>query len=208
MTNAGHSASLPLTTMTTLMLAVFAVSVGYGVVLPLLPFLVQRLVGPALTSSQVPRHTGLLTATYALALFLGAPSWGRLSDAYGRRNLLLIALFGFSAATVVFSFAASLPAIYIQRFLSGLFAAGVTPIASATVGDLAPAGEQRGRRLAFVSMASIAGFLLGPTLGVSTVRIGGAILGNVTTGSINIPLASTALFATLVGVLVALAVPN
>lgn len=208
MTVARPSTGVPGTTMTALMLAVFTVSVGYGVVLPLLPFLVERFVGAAVTSSQVPRHTGLLTATYALALFLGAPFWGRLSDSYGRRNLLLIALFGFSAATLVFSLAASLTAIYIQRFLSGLFAAGVTPIASATIGDLAPPGEQRGRRLAFVSMASIAGFLLGPTLGVATARMGGAIFGIVTTGSITVPLASTAILAILVGVLVALVVPN
>ena len=200
---------VPGTTMIALMLAVFTVSVGYGVVLPLLPGLVERFVGAALTSSQVPRHTGLLTATYALALFLGAPLWGRLSDSYGRRNLLLAALFGFSATTVVFSLAANLTAIYLQRFLSGLFAAGVTPIASATIGDLAPPGEQRGRRLAFVSMASIAGFLLGPTLGVSAARIGGAIFGIVTTaGSLTVPLASTAILAALVSVVVALAEPN
>lgn len=208
MTDARDSAGVRGTTMTALMLAVFTVSVGYGVVLPLLPSLVERFVGGALTSSQVPRHTGLLTATYALALFLGAPFWGRLSDSYGRRNLLLVALVGFSAATVVFSLATNLTAIYIQRFLSGLFAAGVTPIASATIGDLAPPGDERGRRLAVVNMANIAGFLLGPTLGVSTARMGGAIFGIVTTGSITVPLVSTAILAALVSVLVALAVPD
>ena len=195
--------------MAALALAVFTVSVGYGVVLPLLPYLVERLLGGGLTPTQVSRHTGLLTGAYALALFLGAPAWGRLSDRHGRRNVLLIALLGFSAATLVFSLAESLTAIYIQRFLSGLFAAGVTPIASATIGDLASAGEGRGRRLAFVSMASIAGFPLGPPLGVFAAGTGAGLFGVVTpVGSISVPLASTGVLVAVVSLLVALAVPD
>jgi len=198
---------IPRSTMTALMLAVFTVSVGYGVVLPLLPFVVEQFAGAGLTPGQVPRHAGLLTATYALALFLGAPLWGRLSDSYGRRNLLLVALIGFSATTVIFSLASTLTAIYVQRFSSGLFAAGVTPIASATIGDLTPPGQQRGRLLAFVSMASIAGFLLGPTLGIATGRIGVEVFG-IVTESVTIPLVSTAILGALASVLVAFVVSN
>jgi MFS family permease len=61
--------------MTALMLAVFTVSLGYGVVLPLLPSLVARLLSSASTPSQISQHTGWLTGVYALALFLGAPAW-------------------------------------------------------------------------------------------------------------------------------------
>jgi MFS family permease len=178
-------------------------------VLPLLPALIERLLGAASTPGLVSRHTGLLTAVYALALFLTAPAWGRLSDRHGRRTVLLIALLGFSAATLVFSLSETLSAIYVQRFLTGTFAAGVTPIASAAIGDVASAGQRRGRQLAFVSMASIAGFLLGPTLGVFTARIGAALFGVVTpVRSIITPLTSTAILAFLGSVLVALTVPN
>ena len=61
-----------------LMLAVFAVSVGFGVTLPLLPFLIERLLGPDGDAAQVSRATGLLTSLYMLSLFLFAPAWGRL----------------------------------------------------------------------------------------------------------------------------------
>ena len=68
------------TTIATLTLAVFRVPVGYGVVLPLLPYLIERLPGAEAGVAQVSRHTGLLTGVYALALFLFAPIWGRASD--------------------------------------------------------------------------------------------------------------------------------
>src|ERR1700674_2789058 len=80
-----------------LMLAVFTVSVGFGVVLPLLPYLIERLLGTGFEAAQVSRHTGLLTAVYTLSLFLFAPMWGRLSDRRGTRRVLLVGLLGFSA---------------------------------------------------------------------------------------------------------------
>ena len=66
------SRDLPRATMAALMLAAFTVSVGYGVVLPLLPYLIERLLGAGVEVAQVSRHTGLLTAVYTLAPFLFA----------------------------------------------------------------------------------------------------------------------------------------
>ena len=57
-------ARVPASTMATLMLAVFTVSMGYGIVLPLLPNVIERLLGAAGDGSQVSRATGLLTALY------------------------------------------------------------------------------------------------------------------------------------------------
>ena len=76
--------------MAALMLAVFVVSIGYGVVLPLLPYLIERLQGGGIQVAQVSRHTGLLTAIYTLCLFLFSPLWGRLSDRRGARGVLLL----------------------------------------------------------------------------------------------------------------------
>jgi MFS family permease len=200
---------MPRATTAALVLAVFTVSVGYGVVLPLLPDLVERMLGPGTSTAPVSRHTGLLTATYALALFLAAPAWGWLSDAHGRRNALLAGLIGFSVATAVFSLVESITAIYVQRFLSGLFAAAAMPVAWAGVSDVTAPDEARGRRLAFISMASVAGFLIGPTLGVFVTRMGTDLLTfGSQVGSITIPLASTAMLAALVSIVVAAAVPN
>ena len=195
--------------MATLMLAVFTVSVGYGVVLPLLPYLIERLLGAGVVSAQVSRHTGLLTGVYTLALFLFAPVWGRASDRLGRRNVLLVGLFGFGMTMMISSFVESLAAVYAERVLSGMFAAAVTPVAAAAVGDFATTDQTRARRLAFVSMAGIAGFLLGPMLSVFISRFATAFF-TITqpVGSLKIPLAATALLAVLVGVVVAFAVPR
>jgi len=156
--------------MSVLMLAVFTVSVGFGVLLPLLPSLIERLLGPGGGAAEISRSTGLLTALYMFALFLFAPVWGGLSDRYGRRLILLIGLAGFGAITLTFSFIESLTAVYAERFLSGVFAAAVAPVALATIGDLEPHEAARARRLTFISLAGISGFLIGPILGVAITR--------------------------------------
>lgn len=103
-----RSASVPEAAMATLMRAVFTVSVGFGVVLPLLPYLIERLLG--VEAAQVSWHTGLLTAVYTLALFLFAPMWGRLSDRRGPRGVLLVGLLGCGVNMLAFSFVESLAA--------------------------------------------------------------------------------------------------
>jgi len=195
--------------MAALMLAVFTVSVGFGVVLPLLPYLIERLLGAGAGAAQVSRHTGLLTAVYTLSLFLFAPMWGRLSDRRGPRGVLLVGLLGFGVTMLVFSFIESLAAVYAERFLSGMFAAAVTPVAAAAIGTFTTTEQGRARRLAFVSMAGIAGFLLGPMLGVFVTRFAADFFTlAMPAGSVAIPLAATAVLAFLVASAVAFAVPG
>jgi MFS family permease len=203
------ASGVPTSTMAVLMLSVFTVSMGYGVLLPLLPFLIERLLGAGADATQVSRSTGLLTGLYTLSLFLFAPAWGHLSDRFGRRTVLLIGLVGFSATMMIFSFIESLSAVYAERFLSGMFAAAVTPVALATIGDLAVNEEARARRLTFVSLAGISGFLLGPTLGVA-IAGGAARLFAVdgAAGGLSIPLAGTAVFALLAAAAAAVTIPN
>ena len=203
------SRDLPRATMVALMLAAFVASVGYGVMLPLLPYLIERLLGAGVGIAQVSRHTGLLTAVYTLSPFLFAPMWGRLSDRHGPRGVLLVGLLGFGATMLVFSFADSLTAVYAERFLSGLFAAAVTPVAAAAIGNFSKTAQLRVRRFAFVSMAGIAGFLIGPMLGVFIARFAVDFFSfAMPTGSVAIPLVVTALFAFIVAALVAFAVPS
>jgi len=195
--------------MTALILAVFVVSIGYGVVLPLLPSLIERLLGAGVKAAQVSRHTGLLTAVYTLSLFLFAPLWGRLSDRRGPRGVLLTGILGFGITMLVFSFVESLAAVYTERFLSGVFAAAVTPVAAAVIGNFTTTEQGRARRLTFVSMAGIAGFLFGPMLGVFVTRFAANFLTRaLPAGSVAIPLAATALLAFLVAGTVAWAVPR
>lgn len=154
-----------------LMLTVFTVSVGYGVTLPLLPYSLQRIIGSAGTTVLISRHTGLLAAIYLLTLVLFAPLWGRISDEVGRRTVLLIGLTGFAGAMAIFSFLEGLGALYAERFFSGIFAAAITPIASAFIGDIKIAEGGEAKRLTMVSLAGMAGFLLGPMLGVFITRV-------------------------------------
>lgn len=196
-------------TIATLMLSVFTVSVGFGVLLPQLPFLVERLLGAGVDVAQVSRHTGLLTAVYTLSLFLFAPMWGRLSDRHGPRGVLLTGLIGFGVTMLVFSSVESLATVYTERFLSGMFAAAVTPVAAAVMGSFKTTEQGRARRLAFTSMAGIAGFLLGPMLGVFVTSFAADVFTlNMNAGSVSIPLATTSLFAFLSALAVRFVVPS
>ena len=207
--HAMRAAGVPPSTMAALVLAVFTVSVGFGVVLPLLPYLIERLLGAGVAAAQVSRHTGLLTAVYTLSLFLFAPLWGRLSDRRGPRGVLLIGLIGFGVTMLAFSFVESLAAVYAERFLSGMFAAAVTPVVAAVIGNFTTNEQGRARRLAFVSMAGIAGFFFGPMLGVFVTRFAADVFAlAVPAGSVAIPLVATALLAFLVACAVAFTVPS
>ncbi len=192
-----------------LMLAVFAVSVGFGIVLPLLPNLIERLLRAGAEAAEISRHTGFLTGVYTLALFLFAPAWGWASDRLGCRSVLLVGLLGFGIALLLFSFAKSLSAVYAARFLSGVFAAAVTPIAAAAIGDVATTEQARGRRLVFVSMAGMVGFLVGPMLSVLLDRITTGVFAiTQPAGSMKLPLVATALLAAAIALAVVVAVPG
>ena len=191
------------------MLAVFTVSAGYGVVLPLLPYRLEQLLGPVAQTVQVSRNVGLMTGIYALALFLFAPTWGRISDRCGRRVVLLAGLVGFGTTMLVFSSVEALWAVYVERFLSGMFAAAVTPVASATIGDLAATEQTRARRLTFVSLSGVSGFLLGPMLGVYITRSAAKLLSIPgPAGSLAITLVATAGLALVAALAVGLCVPG
>ena len=145
-----------------LLLGAFVVALAYGTALPILPFLLERRIGPGL---DVGWHTGLLTGTYTFALFLFAPLWGRLSDRWQRRGTILIGLAGFAGSLILFAFIDSLVALYAGRFLSGAFAAAVVPVALATLADWAADEEARARHFAWLNIATIGGSLAGPAIG-------------------------------------------
>lgn len=195
--------------MVAVMLAVFAVATGYSVVLPLLPSVIESFAKAGGRPAAVARATGLLTGTYTVALFAFAPAWGWLSDRLGRRAVLLIGLAGFGVTLLVSALINDLGAVYAQRFLTGIFAAAVTPVAAAALADVATTEQKRARRLAFISMAGSAGFFLGPMLGGITSRAVAAFpWARTGTGVLTVPLSATALLAILAGVGVMIALPG
>jgi MFS family permease len=149
----------------------FAVSVGYSIVLPILPFLIERLAGTT-DPATLSWHTGLLTGTYVLAIFLFAPFWGKLSDRRARRPVILLGLVGLAVTLGLFALFESLPLLYLGRFLDGIFAAAITPAAYALVGDHSPSKESRARRFTLLNVAATAGFFVGPLLAGLVLRAG------------------------------------
>jgi len=118
-----------------LMGSVFAVYVGYGIVLPVLPFLLQRLLGDGAHAS-VAWHTGAIAGVYMLGLFLFAPLWGRVSDRWGRRPVILLGLGGCVAALTLFGAADRLWLAYLARGLGGVLVSAVLPVTLAYVSDI------------------------------------------------------------------------
>ena len=189
-----------------LMLAMFAVAVGYGVILPVLPFLVGRL-PEAADATVASWHTGLLTGTYTLALFVFAPLWGRLSDRHGRRRVLLLGLGGFAVTLPLFALADGLPLLYLGRLLSGLFAAAVAPVVYARVADHAPTKEWRAHRFALLNVAGTAGFFVGPVIGGFALVAARTLFAEGAAAGFLAPLLATSLVTLLAGLLVRALVP-
>lgn len=185
----------------------FAITVGYGIALPILPFLIERVAG-TVNPSTLSRHTGLLTGIYILAIFMFAPLWGKLSDRKGRRPVMLLGLVGFAVTVALFVIADSLVLLYVSRFLSGLFAAAITPVAYALVGDHAPSREWRAHRFALINIAGTAGFFVGPLLGGLSVRAAGAIFNAPTEGPLVTPFVAAAALALVAGIAVWALVPT
>ena len=146
-----------------LMAAVFAVYVGYGIVLPLLPFMLERMLQDA-TRASVAWHTGLIAAVYMFALFVAAPLWGRYSDSAGRRPIILLGLGGCVIALIAFGFATKLWHAYAARAIGGALVSAVLPVALAYVSDTS-LPVARARRFAWMTAATTLGFLVGPLLG-------------------------------------------
>lgn len=147
-----------------LLASAFVVALGYGIVLPVLPMMVERFAGSTDTTFNA-RQIGFLTAAYVAAPVGAAFLWGKWSDLIGRRPVLVVGLIGFALTLAASALAPSLLVLYIGRTLNGGFAAAVGPTALAFIADTEGEDNRCTRAFGWMSMASIAGFLVGPTLG-------------------------------------------
>ncbi len=137
-------------------LTVFIYLLGFGIVIPIIPLLGIQL-------GATPFETGLLLAIYSLMQFVFSPFWGRLSDRYGRRPILLICLAGEVFSYLLFAQAHSLTILFIARAFSGFFGASIST-ASAYISDITPPNE-RSKGMALIGAAFGLGFLFGPAIG-------------------------------------------
>lgn len=105
----------------------------------------------------------LLASLYAFLQFIFAPIWGRMSDKYGRRPILLSTLAVTSIAYFIWIFASSFNLLILSRILGGITAANIS-VVSASIADLTDR-HNRARGMALIGMAFGLGFLMGPTIG-------------------------------------------
>ena len=141
--------------------AVLLNSVGFGIVMPVLPELIVDVTGDPL--HEAARHGGWLVFVYALMQFFCAPLAGNLSDRFGRRPVLLGSLFVFGLDHLIMGFAPTLAWLYAGRLVAGMSATSFA-IANACVADLFPP-EKRAQNFGLMGAAFGAGFILGPVIG-------------------------------------------
>jgi len=146
-----------------LLLIVFVDLLGFGVLIPLIPFYAVRL-------GLSPEWVTLVIALHSLMQFVGAPILGRLSDRHGRRPVLAISMAGHALAYGLLIFSDGLALLVLSRLLSGVTSANLAA-AYAYISDVTPPA-QRAASLARLSAAFALGFALGPALG-------GLLAGNV-----------------------------
>ncbi len=138
--------------------------IGFGIVLPLLPYYAVEfgasdwLVGP-------------LVASFSVAQLIATPFWGKISDHYGRRPLILAGLAFSAVSYVLFGLATTVTVLFISRLVQGA-SGGTIAVAQAYVADTT-APERRAQVLGWLSAASGAAFMIGPAIGSWAFRIGG-----------------------------------
>ncbi len=151
-----------------LFLVVFINLVGFGLVVPLLPFFAQSL-------DAAPWQVALLFSAYSLGQFFAEPFWGRLSDRIGRKPVLLMTVIANAVGYLMLAFAPNIWIAIAIRLFTGLGAGNVSTV-QGYVADVTPP-EKRAGRMGLIGAAFGAGFVAGPGLSGLLVREDIGVLG-------------------------------
>ena len=141
---------------------VFIDLLGFGIIIPLLPFYAESFGASALT-------IGLLGTSFSLMQFLFSPIWGRWSDRIGRKPIILVGLMGSCLSYLTLALATSLPLVFAARIIGGIAGANI-PTAQAYIADITTP-ENRARGMGMVGAAFGLGFIFGPALGGLLSRV-------------------------------------
>ncbi|CUH84274.1 TCR/Tet family MFS transporter [Thalassovita mediterranea] len=136
-------------------------AMGIGLIMPVMPELIQEVSAGALGQAAI--WGGILASSFAVMQFLFAPMLGRLSDAYGRRPILLVSLIVMAADYVVMGLAGSVWILLLARIIGGITAA-THSTALAYMADISD-GSEKAKRFGLIGAAFGLGFVLGPGLG-------------------------------------------
>jgi DHA1 family tetracycline resistance protein-like MFS transporter len=144
-------------------ITVFIDLLGFGIIIPLLPFYAESYGASAFT-------IGLLGTSFSLMQFLFSPIWGRWSDKIGRKPIILLGLMGSCLSYLALALATSLPMIFFARIIGGIAGANI-PTAQAYIADVTTP-ENRARGMGMVGAAFGLGFIFGPAIGGLLSRFG------------------------------------
>jgi DHA1 family tetracycline resistance protein-like MFS transporter len=143
-------------------LTIFVNLVGFGIIIPLLPFYAE-------TFGASPLVIGLLFAVFSVAQLIASPVLGDLSDRYGRRPVLIFSLIGTVVSFVMMAMAHSILILFVARIVDGLSGGNIST-ARAYVGDVTEP-KDRARAFGLIGAAFGLGFILGPAMGGLLSRI-------------------------------------
>ncbi len=141
---------------------------GVGLLIPVLPGLITQFKGGDVAEGS---HVfGWMVGIFALMQFIGSPFLGALSDRFGRRRVILIALAGSAIDYVIMALAPTLAWMFVARIISGL-TAGVLATTNAYIADVTPPGK-RAQAFGLIGAAFGLGFILGPAIGGTLGQFG------------------------------------
>lgn len=140
----------------TLLAVMFINVLGFGIVVPLLPFYAKSFEAPAW-------QIALIFSAYSIGAFFGEPFWGRLSDRIGRKPVLVSTVCGNCICYLALAFAPSVYLAFLIRLLGGL-ASGNGSVVQGYIADVTPADDRTGR-MSLMSAAFNFGFIVGPAVG-------------------------------------------
>ena len=189
-----------------LSVVLFAVGVGYGALLPLVPTLLAAVM-PDASSRAISLHTGITAAVYMLAIVAVAPWWGTLSDRFGRRGTLVFGMAGHALAVGAVAWAKSMLQVYALRVAAGACAGAVLVAAFIAASELKDI-DRRASWLAWLGSANLLGFLAGPAMSAGTQMVQGGIAAPLYASAAVSIVALLASFAVPHGVRPAKAVPR
>ena len=137
-------------------------SMGIGIIIPVMPALFAEVTGSE-KISDIAIWGGLLASTFALMQFIFGPILGALSDRYGRKPILLLALFVMAAYYLLMGFAQTLWLLFLGRLIGGITAA-THATANAYMADIS-SPEEKAARFGMLGAGFGLGFVLGPLIG-------------------------------------------
>jgi DHA1 family tetracycline resistance protein-like MFS transporter len=143
-------------------LTIFVNLVGFGIIVPLLPFYAE-------TFGASPLVVGLLFAVFSLCQLVAAPVLGDLSDRYGRRPILIVSLAGTVVSFVMLALAQSITMLFVARIVDGLSGGNIST-ARAYVADVTEPRD-RARAYGLIGAAFGLGFILGPAISALLVPL-------------------------------------